>query len=128
MSRSTAHDREMIDRYRAAFVRRARYAVLEHRPQQSRRLSVVRAADMETDRAGRQISYLADENAFQFVRSMQINDRIIPVVGNVAGDKAVKAIGQYATEHGSTSRHSISRTSSNISWVATAGSTSTRRT
>jgi hypothetical protein len=30
---------------------------------------------------------------------MQVHDRIVPVVGNVAGDKAVKAIAQYATEH-----------------------------
>jgi hypothetical protein len=31
---------------------------------------------------------------------MQMRDRIVPVVGNVAGDRAVKAIGAYAREHG----------------------------
>jgi hypothetical protein len=31
---------------------------------------------------------------------MQLRDRIIPIVGNVAGDKAVKAIGTYARERG----------------------------
>jgi hypothetical protein len=53
-----------------------------------------------TDRSGKSIGYLADEEAFQFVRSMQLRDRIVPLVGNVAGDKAVKAIGGYAREHG----------------------------
>jgi hypothetical protein len=54
---------------------------------------------MATDREGRRTSYLADEDAFQLVRGMEVRDRIIPVVGNVAGDKAVKAIGAYAAEH-----------------------------
>jgi hypothetical protein len=97
----TAHDREMIDRYRATFVSEGldtRYSSIG-RNNRSDYPSFGRLM-METDRAGRQISYLADENAFQFVRSMQLNDRIIPVVGNVAGDKAVKAIGQYAGERG----------------------------
>jgi len=97
----TAHDREMIDRYRATFVSEGldtRYSSIG-RNNRSDYPSFGRLM-METDRAGRQISYLADENAFQFVRSMQLNDRIIPVVGNVAGDKAVKAIGQYAAERG----------------------------
>jgi len=97
----TAHDREMIDRYRSAFVSEGldtRYSSIG-RNNRGDYPSFGRLM-METDRAGRQISYLADENAFQFVRTMQINDRIIPVVGNVAGDKALKAIGQYATERG----------------------------
>jgi hypothetical protein len=97
----SAHDREMIDRYRATFVAEGldtRYSSIG-RNNRSDYPSFGRLM-METDRAGRQISYLADENAFQFVRSMQLNDRIIPVVGNVAGDKAVRAIGQYAVEHG----------------------------
>lgn len=51
-----------------------------------------------TDRAGRQIGYLADENAFQFVRRMQLADRIIPVSGNVAGERAMKALTQYAVD------------------------------
>ena len=97
----TAHDREMIDRYRSAFVSEGldtRYSSIG-RNNRGDYPSFGRLM-METDRAGRQISYLADENAFQFVRTMQLNDRIIPVVGNVAGDKALKAIGQYAAERG----------------------------
>ena len=97
----TPRDREMIDRYRSAFVNEGldtRYSSIG-RNNRGDYPSFGRLI-METDRAGRQISYLADENAFQFVRSMQTSDRIIPIVGNVAGDKALKAIGQYAAEHG----------------------------
>lgn len=54
---------------------------------------------LATDRAGHEISYLADEAAFQFVRSMQLDNRIVPIVGNVAGRSAVKAIAEYAVEH-----------------------------
>lgn len=94
-----AHDRQVLDQYRAAFVAEGldtRYSSIGR----NNRFDYPSFGTLmiETDRAGRQISYLADESAYQFVRSMQINDRIIPVVGNVAGDKAVKAIALFAME------------------------------
>lgn len=46
----------------------------------------------ENDRAGHQLSFLADEAAFQFVRDLQARDRVIPVVGDVSGPKAMRAI------------------------------------
>ncbi|MEP6492634.1 MAG: hypothetical protein ABJF01_08155 [bacterium] len=95
-----AHDREIIERYRTTFITEGldtRYSSIG-RNNRSDYPSFGRLI-VETDRAGRQISYLADEKAFQLVRSMQVSDRIVPVVGNVAGDKAVRAIGLYATEH-----------------------------
>lgn len=95
-----ARDREMIDRYRAQFVLEGldtRYSSLG-RNNRSDYPSFARLI-LETDREGKQSSYLADETAFQYVRGMQMADRIVPVTGNVAGDKAVKAIAQYATEH-----------------------------
>jgi YD repeat-containing protein len=99
--RLDARDREMIDRYRAQFVYEGidtRYSSLGRNnrfdyPSFGRLIA-------ETDRAGRQISYLADERAFQFVKSLQASDRIVPVVGNLAGDKALRAVAAYAREHG----------------------------
>ena len=95
-----ARDRSMIDRYRGEFVSAGldtRYSSLGR----NNRFDSPSFGGllMATDRAGRQIGYLADEQAFQFVRSMQLADRIVPVVGNVAGDKAVKAVAEYAAEH-----------------------------
>lgn len=97
----TSEDREVIERYRMAFISQGletRFSSIGRNnrydyPSFGRLI-------METDREGHRLSYLADEAAFQFVRTMQLSDRIIPVVGNVAGDKAVKAIGAYATERG----------------------------
>ncbi len=55
---------------------------------------------LERDLTGRQASYLADEEAFQFVKSLQERDLIIPVVGDLAGDHALVAIGQSIGERG----------------------------
>jgi hypothetical protein len=90
----------MIDRYRAEFIADGldtRYSSLGRNNRMD--YPTFGQLMLATDRAGHQISFLADEDAFQFVRSLQIANRIVPVVGNVAGDKAVKAIGAYATEH-----------------------------
>ena len=54
---------------------------------------------METDRKGRQLSYLASEDEFQFVRSLQERDGVIPVVGDFAGTHALAAIGRWMAEH-----------------------------
>ncbi len=96
-----ARDRSVIDRYRAEFIidgLETRYSSLGRNNRMD--YPTFGQLMMATDRAGKAIGYLADEEAFQFVRSMEVRDRIIPVVGNVAGDKAVKAIGAYAREHG----------------------------
>ncbi len=54
---------------------------------------------METDRKGRQWSYVASEDDFQFVRSLQGRDGVIPVVGDFAGTHALAAMGHWMTEH-----------------------------
>ncbi len=53
----------------------------------------------ETDQEGRQLSYLASEDDFQFVRSLQRRDGVIPVVGDFGGTHALAAIGRWMTEH-----------------------------
>jgi hypothetical protein len=49
---------------------------------------------LETDLAGKQASYLAREDDWRFVKSLQVADRIIPVIGNLAGTTALNAIGR----------------------------------
>lgn len=53
---------------------------------------------LATDGAGRQGNYLASEDAFQFVKSLQDRDRIIPVTGNLSGPSALVAIGRAIAE------------------------------
>jgi hypothetical protein len=49
---------------------------------------------------GAERSYLATEEAFAFVKTLQQRNLIIPVVGDFAGPKALRAIGQYLKRHG----------------------------
>jgi hypothetical protein len=95
-----ARDRATIDTYRAEFVASGldtRYSSLgrNNRADYPSFGQLIRA----TDRAGREIGYLGDEDAFQYVRTMQRRDRIVPIIGNVAGSTAMRSIARYATEN-----------------------------
>ncbi|MGE3179143.1 MAG: hypothetical protein AB7O32_16860 [Vicinamibacterales bacterium] len=45
------------------------------------------------DRNGQQWSYMATEEAYQFVRGLQARHAIVPVVGDLAGPHAMRALG-----------------------------------
>ena len=53
---------------------------------------------LERDREGRQASYLATDEAFQFVRSLQVRNLVIPAVGDLAGSQALPAIARFLRE------------------------------
>jgi hypothetical protein len=55
---------------------------------------------LETDRAGRRWSFLASEDDFQFVRSLQRRDLVVPVTGDLAGPSALARIGDVMRERG----------------------------
>jgi hypothetical protein len=48
--------------------------------------------------AGEQMAFLADEGRYAFVRSMQLRNAIVPVVGDFAGAKAIRAVGAWLKE------------------------------
>jgi hypothetical protein len=52
------------------------------------------------DRTGRRWSYLASEEDFQVVRALQAQDRIVPVIGDVGGSHALRAIAETLTARG----------------------------
>ena len=54
-----------------------------------------------TDEQGFNWSYLATEDNFQFIQTMQRKNLIIPLVGDFAGPKTIRGVGQYLKEHGS---------------------------
>jgi hypothetical protein len=54
----------------------------------------------ETDMMGQNHSYLANEQNFAALKQLEIENRIIPLVGDFAGDKALRRIGEYLKEHG----------------------------
>ena len=55
----------------------------------------------QTDDTGAMLSYLATEAQFQFVKELETRNLVVPVVGDFAGAKALKAIGQYLRDHDS---------------------------
>src|SRR5262249_42174198 len=58
--------------------------------------------DGTTEQGGVNHSYLASEANFQAVRVMQTQNRIIPIVGDFAGAKALRSVGSYVRNHGAT--------------------------
>jgi hypothetical protein len=58
-----------------------------------------RALMRVTDLQGRNRNFLASESTYRYVRDMQQKNLIVPIVGDFAGSKALRAIGQYLKEH-----------------------------
>jgi hypothetical protein len=56
----------------------------------------------ETDGAGRQRSYLASEEDFRCVADRQRRNAIVPLVGDFAGPKTLRAIGRFLAGRGDT--------------------------
>ena len=55
-----------------------------------------------TDRTGAERSYLASEDSFTFVKNMETRNLIVPIVGDFAGPKALRAVGSFLKDRGVT--------------------------
>src|SRR5262245_57265864 len=55
---------------------------------------------LERDLTGKQLNYLASEDDFQFLKSLQARNLVVPVVGNLAGPHALREIGRVLSERG----------------------------
>lgn len=51
------------------------------------------------DRNGRERHFLTDAAAFAFVRELELQGRVIPVVGDFAGERALAALARFLREH-----------------------------
>jgi hypothetical protein len=54
---------------------------------------------LQTDGRGRNRNFLASETNYQFVRQMHQKNLIVPVVGDFAGSKALRAVASYIRDH-----------------------------
>jgi hypothetical protein len=52
------------------------------------------------DEAGRNWSCLGSSQTYQHIRQMHRRNLIVPVVGDFAGPKAIRAVGKYVRDHG----------------------------
>jgi hypothetical protein len=55
---------------------------------------------LDTDAAGRHGSFLASEEAFQFVRGLEERDLVVPVVGDLSGPSALVNVGKALAARG----------------------------
>lgn len=55
---------------------------------------------LQTDPDGRPSNFLASEESYAFVRSLETHDLVIPVVGDLSGPSALAAIGRVMAERG----------------------------
>ncbi|MBS1806565.1 MAG: hypothetical protein JST84_00055 [Acidobacteria bacterium] len=55
---------------------------------------------LEKDLTGKQTNYLVNEDDFQFLKSLEDRNLVIPAVGNFAGDKAFLEVGKILKERG----------------------------
>ncbi len=55
-----------------------------------------------TDSDGQLRAYLASEESFAFLKQLETDNLIVPLVGNFVGPKAIRAVGDYLRERGAT--------------------------
>lgn len=97
----TDADFRTIERFHAAFVKAGLSLKFESRGRPPRATyPTYRDLLMATDRGGQSWNYLASESDYQFVRSLQVQDSIVPVVGDLGGTHALAAIADLMTQRG----------------------------
>jgi hypothetical protein len=55
-----------------------------------------------TDAVGEMRGYLSSEERFAFLKDLEAKNLLVPVVGNFAGPKAIRAVGKYLKDKGAT--------------------------
>ncbi|HEY2853891.1 MAG TPA: hypothetical protein VGJ18_13645 [Gemmatimonadaceae bacterium] len=56
----------------------------------------------ESDALGIHRSYLASEENYRTLRELELNNLLVPIVGDFAGEKALRAVGSYLKQHNAT--------------------------
>jgi hypothetical protein len=57
---------------------------------------------LESDEDGEHRSYMATEENFQTVKQLELENRIIPIVGDFSGEQALESVGRYLKNHRAT--------------------------
>jgi hypothetical protein len=55
-----------------------------------------------TDGTGRTRGYLSNQEGFAYLRNLESRNLVVPVVGNFAGPKAIRAVGAYSKQRDAT--------------------------
>jgi len=98
--RLDAGDRKTMELVARGFLDKQLALRFELNETNGRRYPTLRELLTQADPEGVQRGYLATEEAFRFVQTMQREGRIIPVVGDFAGDRAMPGIAARLRERG----------------------------
>ena len=96
----SADDHQTVERFHRRFIEAGlglRFQSLGRAPQLH--YPTLKQLLIVDDGNGRQRSYLASEDAFQFVKGLQAKDLVVPVIGNLSGTSAMVAIGRWLRDH-----------------------------
>ncbi len=99
----TADDRDNIEHAYRAFYQFG--PAIDYTSSIGRRGRFVTYADLMGSldaRSGKELTFLSSEERFEFVKAMEGRNLIVPVVGDFAGPKALRAIGGWVKAHGQT--------------------------
>jgi hypothetical protein len=86
-------DQATIDRFHRRFIEAGTFLKFQStgRPPQSH-YPALRDLLLATTSSGEQANYLASEESFQFIKDLQQRDRLVPVVGDLGGARAIAAV------------------------------------
>lgn len=94
-----AKDRKSLEVMARTFHERQLDIRFELKESSGRRYPSLRELLAQADPAGARRGFLASEEAFRFVQAMQREHRIIPLVGDFAGDRAMPALATLLEEN-----------------------------
>jgi hypothetical protein len=97
-----AEDKKTLEVAHRAFYRGQLELRFELHPPSGRKYPTLREILRQTDPDGKERGFLASEEAFRFVQQMERDGRIIPLVGDFAGDRAMPAVAAYLKREGLT--------------------------
>lgn len=66
------------------------------------RMATYESLMITNDGTGRKRSYLATDEAFTFMQDLEARNLVVPVTGDFAGPKALRAVGSYIRDRGET--------------------------
>jgi len=96
-------DRERIrEMYRAFFEHQLDLRFQTHGRPISSRHPTYRALLLERSPAGADASFLGSSAGYAWVRGLAMEGRLVPVVGDLAGEHAMRAVGRFLRERGET--------------------------
>lgn len=95
--RLSAADRETLDQTHSAFFEAGLDLSFELHEKNGRKYPKLRELLAQEDASGKPGGFLASDAAYQRVRTLQLANRIIPVVGDFAGDRALVRLGAELT-------------------------------